>query len=441
MGLVNLTPSRTIFALSSARGRAAIAVIRISGPEAAHAIRSLGANVPVPGTARLVNLRDPTDGRPLDQALVLFFAGPRSATGEDVAELHVHGGRAVVSGMLDALGRCSGLSPAEPGAFARQAFANGKLDLTAAEGLADLIDAETQLQRRQALAQASGALAAIYAGWREQIIGAMALMESAIDFSDESDVAENAVAQARSAVGELRDGLAAHLADERRGEILRDGFRVVLAGPVNAGKSTLLNWFAGRDAAITSDEPGTTRDIIEVRLELGGLPVILSDTAGFRHAQGAVEREGIRRSQAAIDAADLVLWLTPSGTTAAEPAPENAVSVRTKTDLADETPEAGAKAISVHSGAGLEELQSFLAAEAQTRIGDVDAPMITQARHRAHVSSALEHLEQFVSANPGDTELRAEDLRLAAGEVGRLTGVVDPEEVLGAIFSRFCIGK
>ncbi|MEO1264863.1 MAG: tRNA uridine-5-carboxymethylaminomethyl(34) synthesis GTPase MnmE [Pseudomonadota bacterium] len=431
----------TIFALSSAPGRSAIAVIRISGPNALSALTALGVAAPAAGTTKLAIIRCPVSGQPLDQALILFFEGPRSATGEDVAELHVHGGRAVVAAVLNALAGVPGLRPAEPGQFARQAFANGKLDLTSAEGLADLIDAETEGQRRQALAQASGALAAIYAGWRTRMIEAMALMEAAIDFSDEGDVAGDAVVRARETAEALRGELAGHLTDERRGEILRDGFRVVLAGRVNAGKSSLLNAFAGRDAAITSDEPGTTRDIIEVRLDLGGLPVIITDTAGIRDAEGAVEREGIRRSHAAMKAADLVLWLTPSGTTPSEPTPANAVYIQTKIDLAAGSPPASARAISAKTGAGLDALQTFLLNEVQARIGDIGEPLITQARHRAHVAAALRHLVQFLESDADKTEFRAEDLRLAAGELGRLTGAVDPEDVLGAIFGRFCIGK
>ena len=279
-----MSPSDTIYALSSGAGRAGVAVVRVSGSRTRDAVMALAGPLPKPRTAALRQLQAHADAGPIDQALVLWFPGPGSYTGEDVAELHVHGGRAVIEAVLAALGAMDGLRLAEPGEFTRRAFLNGKLDLTAAEGIADLIDAETEAQRRQALRQANGALDALYEGWRTQLIEAMALLEAALDFADEGDVPDDVIAPAWAGLTGLAKAIAAHLADGRRGEILRDGFHVVLAGAPNAGTSSLLNVLARRDVAIVSPEAGTTRDVIEVRLDLGGSPVILSDTAGVRPA-------------------------------------------------------------------------------------------------------------------------------------------------------------
>ena len=299
----------TIFALSSGHGRAGVAVIRVSGPMAGVVIERMAAPRPKPRFAAFRTIAHPGSGEVLDQALVLWFPAPKSETGEDMAELQVHGGRAVIAGVLGAIGSIAGCRPAEPGEFARRAFENGKLDLTGIEGLADLIDAETAAQRRQALRQADGALARLYGGWRAELIEAMALLEAAIDFSDEGDVAHDAETMARAKVAALADAIARHLDDGHRGELVRDGFQVVLAGAPNSGKSSLLNALARRDVAIVSDEAGTTRDIIEVKLDLEGLPVVVSDTAGIREAAGKVEQEGIRRALQRAKQADLVVWL------------------------------------------------------------------------------------------------------------------------------------
>src|SRR5688572_16981171 len=302
-------PADTIFALSSGHGRAGVAVIRISGPAAGVVLDHMAAPRPKPRFAAYRRVCAPRTGEVLDDGLALWFAGPRSETGEDMAELQVHGGRAVVAAVLEAIGAIAGCRPAEPGEFARRAFENGKLDLTGAEGLADLIDAETAAQRRQALRQVEGALAKLYAGWRQRLIEATALLEAAIDFSDEADVVSDAVGRAREEVEALQGEIGRHLDDGNRGGLVRDGFKVVLAGPPNVGKSSLLNALARRDVAIVSAEAGTTRDVIEVKLDLEGLPVVVSDTAGIRDSVGAVEREGIRRALARAQAADLVLWL------------------------------------------------------------------------------------------------------------------------------------
>lgn len=300
----------TIFALSSGRPPAAIAVIRISGPRAGAALEALGVKVPPPRQAKLARIRDPRSGEIIDEALALWFPAPHSETGEDVAELQGHGGPAVIAGILDALGSIDGLRMAEPGEFTRRGFENGKLDLTAVEGLADLVAAETEAQRRQAFRQMKGALGGRAEAWRERLVRALALVEARIDFSDEADVPEDLVGPALAIVQELRDEIATALADGRRGERLRDGLVVAIAGPPNAGKSTLLNRLAKREAAIVSPYAGTTRDVIEVHLDLGGYPVTLLDTAGIRDTGDPVEMEGVRRARERAAGADLVLWVT-----------------------------------------------------------------------------------------------------------------------------------
>ena len=442
----------TIFALSSGHGRAGIAVIRVSGPRAGHALEALAGRRPRPRFASLRKLRAPGTSLILDEALVLFFPAPKSETGEDMAELHVHGGRAVIEAVLGALGGIEGCRMAEPGEFARRAFENGKLDLTALEGLADLIDAETETQRAQAVAQAGGALTRIYDGMRKGILEAQALVEASIDFSDEDDVSMLAIAEAEASARSLRGKIEQHLAGAHRGEIIRDGYQVVLAGPPNVGKSSLLNALSRRDAAIVAPEAGTTRDVIEVRLDLGGLPVVISDTAGIRTAEGAVEQEGIRRTLAAAARAELVLWLGEAGSAPlppprfsehAGPAPAVA-TVLTKADLVEVRGEGSAAAdfvISAVTGAGIDALTAGIAARARAAIGTRDEPVPTQVRYREHLLRARAHLGDFLQNREAGVELRAEDLRRAADEIGRITGRIDAEAVLGAIFGRFCIGK
>jgi len=444
-----MTEPATIFALSSAPGRAGVAVVRVSGPDAGDAADRMAAPRPENRHAALRRVRDPDTGEVLDEALVLWLAGPRTETGEDMLELHLHGSPAVVRAVLDALGRQPGCRLAEPGEFTIRAFRNGKLDLAQVEGFADLIDAETEAQRRQALAQARGALSKLYEGWRRDLIEASALAEAAIDFSDEGDVAEDAFARARSVVGRVLPAIAAHLDDGHRGEILREGFRVVLAGPPNAGKSSLLNTLARRDAAIVSEEAGTTRDAIEVRLDLGGIPVILTDTAGIREPVGAIEREGIRRSLTHARAADLVLWLSDSTLPAAPIPPEvhergdnYFLRVASKIDIPAAEPYASALPISARTGAGIPDLIAAIAARAGERTGNAaSSPAITRARYREQLTRCMNALQTFMHGSTDEHELRAEDLRLAVLALGRITGRVDVEDVLGEIFGRFCIGK
>lgn len=453
--------------MSSGAGRAGIAVIRVSGPQAGTAIDLMAGLRPKPRFAALRKLRHPHSsssnaGELIDEALVLYFAAPRTETGEDMAEFHIHGGRAVIQATLAALASIPGCRLAEPGEFARRAFENGKIDLTTAEGLADLVDAETDAQRRQALRQAGGALARLYEEWRQDLVGSLALVEASLDFSDEADVGAQAFQTAGHAVGRLLNAIEHHLADGRRGEILRDGFQVVLAGPPNAGKSSLLNALARRDAAIVSPEAGTTRDVIEVRLDLGGLPVIVADTAGLHEASGTVEREGIRRTKQRAAEADLVVWLIDGthevGCVDISP-PANLVPegtellvVRTKADLHDPAalavvPAAGDEppertlTVSVVTGIGMDELTAAIAGSAANRVGQAEDPALTQVRHRLQLEACRDALRNFIRGPMDQPELRAEDLRQATFALGRMTGKVDIEDILDQVFSRFCIGK
>lgn len=450
------TARNTIFALATPPGKSALAVIRISGPQAEAVLEKMAGGRPEPRTAALRRIRRPGTGEVLDEALVLWFPAPRSETGEDLVELQVHGGRAVIAAIAQALLGIDGVRMAEPGEFARRGFANGKLDLTAVEGLADLIDAETEAQRRQALRQSSGALGRLYDGWRQDIIEAMALMEASIDFSDEADVAASAYASARQVIEDrVLAPLRAHLDDGRRGEILRQGYKVVIAGPPNAGKSSLLNALSHRDVAIVSPEAGTTRDVIEVALDLAGLPVIVSDTAGIRDAESHVEQEGIRRTFARAVEANLVLWLmdataSPECGTLLPEALRGLPVIRVlnradllQGDALEAKLKAGADiAISARGGAGVADLIGLISERARESAPLADEePVITQARHRTQLQDALTALEAYLDGASEALELRAEELRQAAQAIGRITGRIDPEDVLDRIFSRFCIGK
>ena len=434
--------SETIFALSSGRGPAGVAVVRVSGNRAGAAASQLaGQPLPTPRVAALRALRDPETGETIDQSLILWFPAPASFTGEDVAEFHVHGGPAVVSGVLTALGRQEGLRPAEPGEFTRRAFLAGKMDLTQVEGLADLINAETEAQRRQALRQMQGVLTDLYEGWRTRLIRALAYVEADIDFSDEDDVPEHVSAQVRGSIESLSAEISQHLADGSRGERLRDGLSVAIIGKPNAGKSSLLNALAKRDVAIVSNIAGTTRDIIEVHLNLGGYPVTLIDTAGLRETDDPVEAIGVARARARAEAADLRLHLTPFGE---EPAlaDDNTLAVVTKVDLVDGActgVQDGRFHISVMSGAGLGDLVAHLADWAGKALSGGESVLLTRERHRHALENCRAHL-QAALVQP-DLVLMAEDMRLAARALGRITGRVDVEDLLDVIFRDFCIGK
>ena len=454
----------TIYALSTPPGRAGIAVIRMSGKASRNALYELcHGRLPAPRVASFRRLRHPRTTEVLDQALVLWLPGPASFTGEDVAELHVHGGRAVVAGVMDALAAL-GLRLAEPGEFTMRAFGNGKIDLTEAEGLADLINAETAYQRRQALAQHCGALRGHYELWRATLVRAMAHVEASLDFSDEADIAETsfreAVPQVRRLLGELEHALA----DGRRGEIVREGILVAIAGPPNVGKSSLLNALAGREAAIVFHEPGTTRDVIEAALDLDGFPFVFRDTAGLRETESPVEQEGIRRALASVMEADIVLLMhdasAPDMFVRLESLPllagsrgglsgarrQRTIAVFNKIDIASPSPSlvtGDALLISAKTGEGLDALKTALVQFAGESYGGGETPLITRVRHRQEIERVRSALLEFLGSAEAneDAELGAEHLREAAGALGRLTGRLDVEDVLGQIFSEFCIGK
>ncbi|MBX3445566.1 MAG: tRNA uridine-5-carboxymethylaminomethyl(34) synthesis GTPase MnmE [Parvibaculaceae bacterium] len=433
----------TIYALSSAAGRAGIAVLRLSGPHVRHAIEALtGRGAGQPRAAELRRLKDPETGAALDRGLLLFFEAPHSFTGEDVAEFHVHGGRAVVAAVLAALAKIEGLRAAAPGEFTRRAFEAGKLDLTEVEGLADLIDAETEAQRAQALRQMEGALGSLYEGWRARLMKALAYAEAEIDFPDE-EVPGDLIEKLGPEIAALSSEIAAHLDDGGRGERLRDGVEVAIVGPPNAGKSSLLNRLAKREAAIVSDEAGTTRDVLEVRLDIGGVPVTLADTAGLREAAGAIEREGVRRALARAEAADLrIVVAAPDAGGDFALAREGDIRVFNKLDLAGAVPD-GAIGVSALTGAGLESLEATLRERIGTAYEAREHPVITRARHREGLRDCAASLTRAGAAlSRGlDAELVAEDLRLAARALGRITGRVDVEDLLDVIFRDFCIGK
>ena len=438
----------TIFALSSGAGRTALAVVRVSGPAAGLAVDRIAAPRSKPRFAAFRKLRHPETGEEFDHALVLWFAGPNTETGEDMCELHLHGGRAVLSAALAALAAIPGCRPAGPGEFTRRAFENGKLDLTAAEGIIDLIDADTDAQRRQALRQASGELSTLYEGWRRRLIEAQGLLEASIDFADEGDVAETAELNGLAEAASLALIIERHLKDGRRGEIVREGFRIVIAGPPNVGKSSLMNALARRDVAIVSEEPGTTRDVLEVRLDLDGYMAIVADTAGLRETAGAIEREGIRRALQRAEEADLVLWIIDATAPAVDIPPDIAdrgarvLRVLNKIDVpAARRDVPYDRAISAQTGAGIPELIGALSGIVQMAAGSAETMAITQVRHRKQIETCLDALQSIELSNSLPAELAAEQLRIAADALGRIVGRIDPEDVLDQVFARFCIGK
>jgi tRNA modification GTPase len=479
----------TIFALSSGRPPVAIAVVRISGPNAGTALEQLSGRLPQPRYASLARLRDPVSGESLDEALALWFPAPRSETGEDMAELQLHGGRAVIAAVLTALGRLEGFRPAEAGEFTRRAFENGRMDLTAVEGLADLLGAETEAQRRQAYRQMKGLLGDRAETWRTRLIKALALVEAGIDFSDEADVPAELIRPALDIAGTLHQEISDALAQAGRGERLRDGLVVAIAGPPNAGKSTLLNRIAKREVAIVSPQAGTTRDVIEVHLDLGGYPVTLLDTAGVRETDDPVEQEGVRRARERAAAADLVLWITESGgpmadTQGQRPTIAGSVTDKShpltdarnqkargtkakvsglftgpmaesqsvwtiwnKVDLQKATPRSqqdknDGKFISISAtrGDGVDVLLARLETHVRAFFGS-ESGLIARARHRYYLTETLAALQRALGQSTDQEEIIAEELRLASRALGRLTGKVDVEDILDVIFRDFCIGK
>ncbi|HCY55282.1 MAG TPA: tRNA uridine-5-carboxymethylaminomethyl(34) synthesis GTPase MnmE [Oceanicaulis sp.] len=438
----------TIFALASGAGRAGIAVVRASGPEAGRVLSVLADGLPAPRRAALRALTGP-DGTTIDKALLLWFPGPASFTGEDVAEFHIHGGPAVIAALIEAL-MAEGLRPAEPGEFSRRAFAHGRMDLTEAEGLADLIDAETEAQRLQALAQMGGALASLYGEWREALIETLAAIEGEIDFPDEDDVPEGLSERAGPPLQALCASMRAHLADNHRGERIRDGFTIAVIGEPNAGKSSFINCMANREAAIVSDIPGTTRDIVEVRLIRAGFVVYMADTAGLREASDTIEAEGVRRALARAESADMRCLMIDVSRETLDMAhiamlrPGDAVLLN-KTDLGSAVlavPEGVASfAVSVTQAVGLQAFNAWLDGELVARLGGAEAAPLSRARHRQLVERALGSLEEALSLLASRPELAGAEVNRAIRALGELTGAVDIEDVLDRVFSQFCIGK
>jgi tRNA modification GTPase len=448
----------TIFAPATAIGRAGIAVIRVSGDRAGRVFEALcvdgsAASPSAHPSARRANrrsIRNPITGEALDEALVIWFPAPNSFTGEDVVELHLHGGRSVVDGVLDVLGGLDGYRLAEPGEFTRRAFENGKMDLTEAEGLADLIDAETSAQRRQALRQMGGALGEIYEDWRNRLIKVLAYFEASIDFSEE-DIPDDLMEQTHRDSLNLLAEVEKHLLDSGRGERLRDGIHIAILGAPNAGKSSLLNILVRREAAIVSETAGTTRDIIEVRLDLDGYPVVIADTAGIRESEDAIEQEGVRRALGRAEDVDLkIVLLEGEGQEAAVGGlvDENSLLLVNKIDLYPlDVPvtinDVDAFGISAKTGEGIDGFLNSLGEMVQARFAMTESVVLTRARHREALNDCIVALKRAWASGPPwrEPELIAEDLRLAVRALGSITGRVDVEDLLDKIFSDFCIGK
>jgi tRNA modification GTPase len=431
----------TIFALSSGRLPSGIAVIRVSGPQARSALESLFGSVPAPRIARYGPFKSAEST--LDHGICLYFPGPGSATGEDCCEFQVHGGVAAVNAMLEALGAVPGCRLAEAGEFTRRAFLNGRMDLTEVEGLSDLIAAETESQRRMAVESTSGRLRDLYMGWRTEILRIRAGIEAEMDFSDQDDVPDSVNSALATRIGLLTTEIDAHLARYRQSEIVRSGYRVVIVGAPNAGKSSLLNVLAMRDVAIVTDEPGTTRDLVEVSLDLAGYKIILTDTAGIRESPGMVEALGIERAIQAAASADLVLSVEDMS----EPVHFAAVDQANVIAVGSKLDRAGGKStgtydvvLSTRTGEGVDKLLDRIVARLKADVGSMEAGLAIRERHVAHLAAARDSLVRAGERNEA-LELKAEELRSAAHAIGRIVGMTDTEELLGEIFGRFCIGK
>lgn len=443
--------AETIFAPATGKGPGGIAVVRISGPRAGDALMRLTGEGRLPAARRATKkiVRDGAEGDEIDEGLILWFPGPGSFTGEDVGEVHIHGGTAVMAGVLGVLGKMDGLRWAEAGEFTRRAVMNGKMDLTAAEGLADLVAAETEAQRKQALQQLRGELGNLYEGWREKLLRAQVAFEASIDFSDE-DIPEGLIEPALRMVKEVSEEIRRHLEDGRRGERLREGVEVAIVGAPNVGKSSLLNWLGRREAAIVSEWAGTTRDVIEIHLDLGGFPVVLADTAGLRSTEDGVEREGVRRAEERAGLSDLKIAVFDGSRqpvidrATAEMVDGNTVVLVNKIDLVGmergfEVKGVGGLGISLRSGEGLEEMITAVTMKVGEMVGMREGVTLTRTRHRLGLEDCMVGLDQV--GEGGEVELRAEDLRRAIRALGKITGKVGVEEVLEAIFRDFCVGK
>lgn len=436
----------TIFALSTAAGKSGVAIIRISGADAAQSVVPFGTTLPPPRLAALRSLLL-ADGVLLDRALVLYFPAPHSFTGEDVVELHMHGGRSIIRAVLAQLGALPGFRMAEPGEFTRRAFLNGKMDLTGAEGLADLIDADTEAQRRQAVRAMQGHAEVFFSRLREAMIRTLAYLEAYIDFPDE-DIPDAVLAEVDSEMAAIIRQIEMQLQGARANERVREGVRIAIIGPPNAGKSSLLNMLAGREAAIVSHRAGTTRDVIEVQMDIGGYPAILIDTAGIREHEDEIEAEGIRRTMREARNADLKICLFENEPVFDDPAlqpllDDRTLLVRNKSDLSDWSATPYAREIffiSVKQGRGIEKLLESILARIVEGVSK-EPSFVTRERHALHLRAARDHLTSARANATLALELRCEELRRAAVEIGKITGRIDVEEILGHIFSQFCIGK
>jgi tRNA modification GTPase len=435
----------TIFAPASGAGRAAIAVLRISGPGCSDALKAIAPGAEFPDRrAVLRTLRHPQSHEPLDRAVITWFQAPRSFTGEEMAEVSVTGGRAVTSAIVRALALIPGLRPAEPGEFAWRAFMNGKIDLSEVEGLADLVEAETEAQRRQAQNIAGGALSRECEAIRLKLLEAMAAVETQIDFTDVEDASDFTLESVRRAARAALERIDRALLTADSAQRLRDGFTIVIAGPPNVGKSTLMNALAGRDVAITSPIAGTTRDLIEVFLDLRGYPVILVDTAGIRESQDPIEQEGVARARRRAESADLALWLDDGDGNPAPSLESPTLAVRTKIDLDEpHSWSAGTEklAISAKTGAGIDRLLDVIAELAEERMASREPALLTLERHRRGFQDARQALVSALKPEAAEPELIAEDLRRAASAMDRIVGRIGVEDVLGEIFARLCVGK
>lgn len=433
----------TIFALATAAGRGAVAIMRISGPLTLQILEQLCNTVPKARQASVRQLwRRGEQDELLDQALVIWFPGPKSYTGEDSAELHLHAGPAVIDAVADALA-FYGARPAQAGEFTKRAFVNGQVDLLQAEGISDLVEAETQAQRRQALEQTEGGLSVVYQGWAQKLREVLAFQEALIDFPDE-DLPEEVEENLKNTIQTLHQEMTEHLNDAGRGERLRRGLVFAILGAPNAGKSSLLNLLADRDAAIVTEQAGTTRDAIEVRVVLGDVPVTLVDTAGLRETEDLIEAEGIRRAQKIGREADCVLCLTDASVDVWEPEVECDFWIRTKKDLNVSRETLDRKSnetlfVSVKTGDGIDHLKQVLVEKARFLTTRQGPPPLTRVRHRLGIEECVQHLEEAQRLDW--PELRGEELRLAMQSLGRLTGTIGVEDLLDTIFSQFCIGK
>jgi tRNA modification GTPase len=443
----------TIFALATAAGRAAVAVIRISGPDTRNVLGRLSKRIPRPRVATLASLADP-EGNPIDRGLVIWFPRPRSYTGEDCAELHVHGSLAVIDALTSAL-LGLGARLAAPGEFTRRAFENGKLDLGQAEAVGDLIDAETRAQARQALGQLAGGLGRRYETWRDLFLEALAHLEGGVDFPDE-DVPPDVTLAARRSLERLRDDIGSALEDQARGRRVREGYRVAIIGATNAGKSSLLNLLAARDAAIVTPVAGATRDVIEVNLVLAGYKILVADMAGIRATQDPVEGEGVRRAGAWAESADLRLWVVDASLShgawrlASSLARSGDVCILNKSDLPQGKDGAAARLHAASLGLDVvneclldgqsASVVDYLMRRVTSELSGSEFPAATRARHANLLDEARNHLDRALGAL-ADPELAAEDVRLAARSLARITGKVGAEDVLERVFATFCIGK